>query len=119
MVIWCRAGTSSPNVKGHFTPEDIRQIRRVVQHDRWSILMSTVGGGTFKSSFNIWMADIAFARVVEIGPCDPPFVINGVIVTNAVGAYVLSRGVFQNRTLKYQLAQTAAGWRTTSIVLSR
>jgi len=119
VLIWFGVGSSKPNIKGQFTPEDIRQIKQVVQHDRWTILGSTLKGHSFQWAFNIFVADVVFGRVVEIGPCDPPFVINGVIVTNGVGAYLLSRGCLQKKTLRYELARTTAGWKVTEIALPR
>src|SRR5580765_1393651 len=116
IFLFSRGGVQEPTIKGQFTPEEIRQIERTVRHDRWSIMRSLVSSHRFRLAFEVFVADMAFGSIDEIGPDSVMTVGLGGSITNSMGAYLITRGSCLKKIVKYELERTNTGLKVAVVV---
>jgi hypothetical protein len=115
-AVWCCRPGSDPIVHGYLRSEDIPQIQRAIQRDRWEVSKSSLESGHLKVFLSMCIPDTAFGRVQEIGSL-PNRSINGFgssITNPSKCAYVLSSSWCSRGSDKYALERTTNGWEVTS-----
>ena len=110
-----RSRLPSPTIKGQFTPGEVRQIEQAVLHDRWRILRSLVSTHRFRMAFEVCKADVGLGSLDEIGPNIGLTISASGSITNSMGAYFISRGCWQKKTVRYELERTTTGWKVAMV----